>query len=83
MAPTIIRVKRKLDETQEVDSKIVLNCKKQKLCDKVIFQLLYRTERFQYIYKCLIIGFFKDVYSQFSFVGTVEEVSIFISFFKP
>ncbi|XP_070496638.1 probable RNA polymerase II nuclear localization protein SLC7A6OS [Chironomus tepperi] len=34
MAPTIIRVKRKFDETQEIDSRIILNCKKQKLSDK-------------------------------------------------
>ncbi|KAL7045612.1 hypothetical protein ACKWTF_002274 [Chironomus riparius] len=51
MAPTIIRVKRKFDESQEVDPKIVLNCKKQKLSEK-------------------------DVYSQFSFVGTVQEENV-------
>lgn len=39
MAPTIIRVKRKFDETQEVDTNIILNCKKQKLSDKVNFRL--------------------------------------------
>ena len=41
MAPTIIRVKRKFDESQEVDPKIVLNCKKQKLSDKVNFIISY------------------------------------------
>jgi hypothetical protein len=35
MAPTIIRVKRKLDEAQDIEAKIVLNCKKQKLNEKV------------------------------------------------